>query len=144
MEKPPKPTESIEPESIEVKKARALEQIIARSTELSERRESLPFAGIMPESYEILKAESEEFPEYVTAIDEMIARFRAEGMRVVLGKDSKSGNVTIVPWGSTDPDTDSIMPRHLQIPEMIDVGLKELILRTVEYRELAKEQKQKS
>jgi hypothetical protein len=103
-------------------------RIIALAKELSESRESISFPGIDAESYQKLKANDEEFPGFVTPIDELVQRFENEGIKVVFGRDPESGNVFILPFGSNDVENDSIFPKHLQIDESMDSRLKELIL----------------
>lgn len=144
MEGAPKQTKDLEVkkeqvESPETEKKKMLEAIVMHAAELSERAESIPFTGIDADSYANMKAEEEEFPGMTTPIDELIVRFKEEGMRVVLGKDPKSGNVSIVPWGSTDPISDSVLPRHLDISDavMMDAPLRELIHSSREHRRLA-------
>lgn len=125
-------------EDIEVRRNEVIESIFTHGAELSELKESLPFTGLDPIVYENLKREEAEFPEYVvTPIDELISRFKAEGMKIVPAKDPKSPNVMVVPWGSTDYDSDSIMFRHLQVYGMVDVRLKNLISSTQEYKKLS-------
>jgi hypothetical protein len=96
--------------------------------ELSESRESIPFPGIDSEGYQKLKANDEEFPGFVTPIDELVKRFESEGIKVVFGRDPESGNVFILPFGSDDVENDSIFPKHLQVGEAMDSRLKELVL----------------
>jgi hypothetical protein len=106
------------------------ERIIALALELHERNEIFPFTGIVPESYEQRKMSDQEYPEYSTPIDELIERFKNEGMKVVLGKNPQSGNVYILPAGSTDLEMDNVLPAQLQINENMGEKLKELILLT--------------
>lgn len=103
------------------------EQIIALAVELHERGEAFPFPGIDPESYSKMKADEEEYPGYTTPIDEIIERFKSEGVKVVVGKNPQSGNVYVVPSQSTNIEMDSISPKQLQITEGMDEKLKELI-----------------
>ncbi|MFA4817809.1 MAG: hypothetical protein WC608_03780 [Parcubacteria group bacterium] len=112
----------------EIEKEQRKKRIIDLAKELSESRESFPFPGVNPHSYQKLKADEEEFPGYVTPIDELIHRFKREGMKVVFGNDPESGNVFILPRGSDDVENDSIFPKHLQVVEGMDRRLKELIL----------------
>ncbi|HVB19771.1 MAG TPA: hypothetical protein VNF51_00570 [Candidatus Paceibacterota bacterium] len=104
------------------------EKIIALAVELSESKEVFPFPGIDREAYATIKASEEEDPGYVTLIDELIERFKNEGMRVVLGKYPASGNVFIVPAQSNNVIDDNLFPRHLQVNEGMDERLEELIL----------------
>jgi len=91
-------------------------------------RERFPFPGIDPGRYSKLKAEEEEYTGYATPIDELIQRFKNEGMKVNFGRDPESGNVFILPFGSDDIENDSIFPEHLQTDEILDERLKQLIL----------------
>ncbi len=104
------------------------EKIIALAKELFESNETFAFFGIDLESYLKMKAGEAEDPGYTTPIDENIERFENEGMKVVQGKNPQSGNVYILPAGSTDIEMDSISPRQLKVKEGMDPRLKELIL----------------
>ena len=104
------------------------EKIISLAAELFESSETLPFSGIDPESYLKMKAVEEEDPGYTTPIDELIERFKSEGMKVILGKNPQSWNVYILPAESTNIEMDSISPRQLQISDGMDEKLRELIL----------------
>lgn len=117
------PTKQSENSEKEQKKG----EFIALARELSESHESFPFPGIDPESYSKLKSAEEGLSGYVTPIDELIIRFKNEGMKVVLGEHPDSGNVFIVPSGSDDIESDSVFPRHLQIDETMDERVKQLI-----------------
>ncbi|MGD0328681.1 MAG: hypothetical protein ABSB00_03180 [Minisyncoccia bacterium] len=104
------------------------EKIISLAKELFESNEIFPFSNIDPESYLKMKASDEEYPGLTTPTDEIIERLKNEGMKVVLGKNSQSGNVFILPAGSTDIEMDSISPKQLRISEGINEKLRELIL----------------
>ena len=104
------------------------EKIILLAAELFESNETFPFSGIDPESYSKMKAVEEEDPGYTTPIDEIIERFKNEGIKVVLGKNPQSGNVYVLPAESTNIEMDSISPRQLQINEGMNEKLRELIL----------------
>jgi hypothetical protein len=123
-----KPLIKPEPGIEEIEKDRRKKRIIDLAKELSESRERLPFPGVNPYSYQKLKADEDEFPGYATPIDELIHRFKREGMKVVFGNDPESGNVFILPSGSDDVENDSILPKHLRVVESMDKRLKELIL----------------
>ena len=103
------------------------EKIIALAAELNERREIFPFSGIDQESYSKIKADEEEMPGYATPIDELIERFKNEGMKVVLGKNPQSGNVFVLPGGSDDIENDNLFPKHLNINDGMSDTLRELI-----------------
>ncbi|MFA5777224.1 MAG: hypothetical protein WC906_02190 [Parcubacteria group bacterium] len=132
---PPVPQEkNNEQERAEQKRKR-----IALAKELSEIHERIPFSGIDPEHYAKLKAEEEEYPGYATPIDELVERFRNEGMKVAFGRDPKSGNIFILPSGSEDIENDSILPQHLNLDGIMDGRLKELVLLSKDY--IKKQQK---
>jgi hypothetical protein len=103
-------------------------EYIKLAKELSERQESIPFPGVNSESYAIIKSEQEEFPGFATPIDELVERFKAEGMKVSLGNHPESGNVFIVPFGSDDIENDSLFPRHLMTVSDMDELVNKLIL----------------
>lgn len=105
-----------------------VKELLALATELRESQETFPFPGIEAEAYAKLKASDEEFPGCVTPIDELVERFRNEGMKVSLGAYSESEFVFILPAQSGDLRNDSVYPRHLQISETMDERLKKLIL----------------
>lgn len=109
------------------RKKRKIERIIVLASELSKSPDSFPFSGLDAASYSKLKASGEEFPGYATPIDELLERFKNEGVKVVFGDHPDSGNVYILPGGSDDVENDSVFPRHLQIIEGMDEKLKELI-----------------
>jgi len=104
------------------------EEYILLAKELFESRERFPFPGIDPEAYSRIKADEAEFPGYTTPIDELIERFKNEGMKVVLGKYPDSGNVYILPAESDDIKQDSIFPRQLLVDELANEKIKTLIL----------------
>lgn len=62
------------------------EKIIALAMELYERGEVFPFEGVDPEQYSRMKADEEEYPGYTTPVDEIIERFKSEGMSEDLKK----------------------------------------------------------
>ena len=105
-----------------------VKELLTLATELRESQETFPFSGIEAEAYAKLKARDEEFPGCVTPIDELLERFKNEGMRVALGVYSESEFVFILPVQSGDLRNDSIYPRHLQVKETMDERLKKLIL----------------
>ena len=102
-------------------------EILRLVEEINRSGESLSFPGIHPEVYSRMKADEDEYPDYTTPIDELITRFQDEGIKVVLGKHPKSGNVFILPANSTDIEMDSIAPRQLSIDAVVNKQLKELI-----------------
>ena len=113
--------------TLELEKAQMRDRRIILVRELTEGQERFPFPGINPHSYATIKAEEEEFPGFVTPIDELIQRFKDEGMKVAFGKDQKTSNVVVIPCGSDDIKYDSIRPKHLEIRDDMDRRLRELI-----------------
>lgn len=100
------------------------EKIIALGIELSESGKLFPFPGMNRNEYQEIK--KNEDPFYHTPIDQLINRFQAEGLKVVL---TKSGDdVLILPLFSDDIVNDSILPRSLGITVGMDERLKALIL----------------
>lgn len=110
------------------KKEEKKREIIALALELSESRETFIFPGIEPEVYSKIKADEEEFTGRTTPLDELLEKFRKEGMKVVLGKNPDSGNIFILPSQSNDIERDSIFSRHLQISGVVNEKLRKLIL----------------
>ena len=95
--------------------------------ELSKNLEGFTFPGITEESYAIIKKNDEEYPGYVTSIDEIIEKMKIQGMKVVIGKDPASGNVWLLPKDSNDI-SDSILPKFLVINDEMEDNFKKLIL----------------
>ncbi|OGG53329.1 hypothetical protein A3C20_04790 [Candidatus Kaiserbacteria bacterium RIFCSPHIGHO2_02_FULL_55_25] len=106
-------------------------RFMSSAAEMSESRESFPFPGIELEVHTKMIATDREFPGYTTPVDTLLDRCRGEGIRVMLGKNPESGNVYIVPAGRNEPDNEDmfILPRHLQINEMMDGDLRVLVIR---------------
>ena len=106
------------------------ERINTLAAEISE----FPFPGIDPEAYEKLKADikgDEGMSEYDISsptIDELIERFKNEGMKVTWGDNPKACNIFIMPANSNDIQNDSLFPKHLQLNGEVGEKLKELIL----------------
>jgi predicted secreted protein len=100
---------------------------IAVAEILFQSQESFPFPGLKPEEYAKIKEQERECPEYSTPIDELLERFRSEGMKIVLGKNPKSGNVFVLPAGSEDIEMDSLFPRHLRWNAVLDSRVNALI-----------------
>ncbi len=107
---------------------RTRKEMIALARELSERGEVFPFPGIDLRVYKNRRAGEEAYPGYSTPIDELLRRFRMEGMKVVLGAHPESGNIYILPAQSNDIENDQLIPRQLYIDERMDPRLKRLIL----------------
>jgi len=113
------------PEASKEKSTR--QELLAMGRELSEKNEKIPFPGIDPEAYTKIKASEQEFPGYVTPIDELLERFRTEGMRVVTSETPNNLEVFLVPFDTGDIGMDSLFPRHLILSEEIDENLRKLI-----------------
>ncbi len=97
--------------------------------QFSEKQEKIPFPGIDPESYARLKESDEQFPGYVTPIDELIKRFEKEGLRVVVFGKYTTEEVYIQPMDSDFTDQENcLFPRDLLISDDMDEALKQLIL----------------
>lgn len=109
------------------------DEMIALAKELSESGEGFPFPGISRETYSRMKATDEEFPGYSTPIDELLERFKKEGMKVVSGDRPMSGTVYVLPLESNDKESDGIFPECLEVNDMMDEKLKELISKRREF-----------
>lgn len=88
----------------------------------SEHVEAFPFHGLSESGYQTLKAESEEFPVYATPIDQLIERFRTEGIKIVVD----NGRVFVLPIESVDIENDSVFPRFLEVSSDMDPDLRRL------------------
>jgi hypothetical protein len=113
-------------------------EIIGLARELSAGNESFSWPGIDPDTHAEIKAGDEQYPGYTTPIDELVERFKAEGVKVVLGKYADSGNVFVLPAGSNDIEQDSISPKLLVASRVIDGRLKKLIVRAQEWAEFVR------
>ena len=109
-----------------------LKDYLELAKRLGENREPFKFCGINQKYYPTLKAELEElgkqgevFGVTVTPIDDLITRFKEEGMKVFW----EDLNVFIIPakCGSGDVWASSISPKHLQIVAGMNEGLVDLI-----------------
>lgn len=96
---------------------------------LRERVECFPFPGLRVSSYEKLKAESDEFPELMTPIDELVKSFQENGFQII---EEANGNIFILPFNIMPTPNNvrdfSIFPKHLEITPDMDPELKRLIL----------------
>ncbi len=102
-------------------------EYIALAQELVDAKEGFPFPGMNPDSYARRKAQDQEYPGYSTDTDALVARFEAEGMKVVLGSDPKSGTVYILPKGSNSIEDDALFPRQLALSPELTEQLQRLI-----------------
>lgn len=91
--------------------------------------QDLPFSGVEESVYKNMKEEEELYPGFCTPIDELIERFKKEGMKVVVvdeyGKGSNS--IFVVPAGGPDSIEDRLSPRSLELTDNMDENLKMLI-----------------
>lgn len=121
------------------------ESLISERTELAKKLEgieSFPFPGIEESAYEKLKLLDAEILEYglvdpmPTTIDELIRRFKEEGIKVVIigrvedGKPKESAMIyprDIDTSKIMDLIDDAIRPRNLEIVDGMDPDLRRLI-----------------
>lgn len=132
MDKPRPYPERIVPnkeagKSPEKERQERVAKILDLVKKINESGERLPFPGIHPEAYTKIKIADNEFPGYTTPIDEIIERCEKEGIKVVTGEYPESGNVHILPAGSSDIEMDSIAPHQLTIESVQNEYLVELI-----------------
>ncbi len=99
------------------------EEYQSLTTKVENFRGIFAFPGINGADYQKLKADSEEFPDVVTHIDDLVKRFENEGMKVV----SEKGHTFVLPYLSSDIDRDSIYPWYLKLQDSMDPDLKALI-----------------
>lgn len=103
------------------------EEYIMYTEKVLDLSEALPFSGLNENSYRELKAVSDEFPGFVTDIDDLISRFKDEGIKVILWKNQ----AFVLPFNSEISDTtienDSVLPRHLDASGDVGQNLKRLI-----------------
>ncbi len=121
--------ESLESKNNEGKEREvAYEEYILYAEKVLDLREALPFPGLNEDSYQELKAISDEFPGMVTDIDVIISRFKDEGVKVVLWKNQQA---FVLPFNSEINDKtiedDSVLPRHLDASGEVGQNLKRLI-----------------
>jgi hypothetical protein len=109
-------------------KEMTMEEYIQLAKELSQNREGFLFEGIEDEMYAALKKADEQYPGFSTAIDELIPRCTAHGIKVALGTNPGSGNVFILPRDSDDIENDSIAARNSKVSDTMNPKLKKLIL----------------
>lgn len=101
----------------------ARQETIGRVESLEGRR--FAFSGISERYNATLSAERAECQDYfIGTWDELTEKFKAQGIKVHTGKN---GEIHILPGDSTDVENDGIMPRHLEISDDMDEGLKALI-----------------
>ncbi|MEA1925785.1 MAG: hypothetical protein U9M90_00870 [Patescibacteria group bacterium] len=117
----------------ERKKENVRNEMIALAKEFSESGKSFPFPGISRETYSKMEATDKEFPGYSTPVDELLEKFKKEGMKVVPGKRPMGGTVYVLPLGSNDIESDGIFPECLEVNDAMDEKLKELISKRQEF-----------
>jgi hypothetical protein len=117
-------------------KGRTKKQAIDIAMELFEKRDLFPWPDIYQESYEKFKFTDEVlYPGLTAPIDEITARCRLEGIKIVLGKNPGSGNIFFLPAGSNDIEQWGLPIRHLMSDHVMDARLKKLIVRAQEFAE---------
>ena len=114
-------------ENTQAEKERTREEIISLGKELAETGETFPFPGIDEGYYKSLKKADEEYPGFTTPIDDLMQRFRAEGIKVMLSDTPGNKDVFILPAQSNDIGQDSILLRGLEVHEGVDERLKKLV-----------------
>jgi len=112
----------------EKEKNQRRKRMIELGRELDSQGEFFSFPGISPDGYAKIKATEEEYPDFTTPVDDLIERFKREGMRIVLGAHPEGGNVHVLPALSDDIEHDSVPFRHLQINSDMDNRVEELIM----------------
>jgi len=116
--------------NIEEERLERIARISQLVGKINESSEKLPFPGIRPEAYLGMKEADNKYPGCATPIDELIARFRREGIRVTLGEHPESGNVFVLPVGGNDIIDiimDSILLNKLRTKTVTNKHLAELI-----------------
>ncbi len=104
--------------------------------ELVSENRKFDFPGMSPDTYAKLQAEAGEYSEYATPMDELVAKFNAEGVKVVPANDPHTAIALVVPYRTGDKIMDSLFPRHLEIIEGMDPKLKTLIELNKKMRDL--------
>ncbi len=130
---PDKLPQSADPEVLSeservAERERVVAEYLAVGRELAESGEAFPFAGITAEAHAAQLAAAAEFPEYTIPVDVLLAKFRDQGMKVVLGGDLARPTIYLLPRESSDIEEESIFPRSLEITDDMDPRLKRLVL----------------
>ncbi len=114
---------------VSVDRREATVRILELGRELYESEQVCKWPGLKPSAYQSLKKDEEEFPGFVTPIDELIERFEAEGMTFIIDPSGKNQEVFVVPAGSDNVQMESLLPRHLQtqITAYMDGSLAEMM-----------------
>ncbi len=123
------PKQETAPEHMEIQRHMGDAEYRALAERIREREVGFPYPGLRQESYDRLKSESDEFPELVTPINELLKLFNEQGIQVVV---EDNGNVFILPF-YTEPTPNnirdySIFPKDLEIIPGMDPDLERLIL----------------
>jgi len=98
-----------------------------------EKQERIAFPGIDARAYEKIKASEEEYPGYTTPIDELIERFKTEGIKVFPQK-YYNGDFYILPGGSDNIEKDGVSPQHFYNSGAVDDKLRKLISKIAEFK----------
>jgi len=101
---------------------------ISLAVEIIEGQEVYDFPEINTGSYNLIKEQEDEMPGFTTPVDEVIEKFRLQGMKVVAGKNLVPGKIYILPAQSDDITNDSFFSRHLNIENIKDEKMRELII----------------
>lgn len=131
MEKPRLESENIElgkepGADIEKKRKERVSKMLELVEKINESGENLPFPGIDEETYLKMKKAEEFDPGFVTPVDEIIAKCKKAGIKIVPGDDRDSGNFFVLPADRND-FMDSFSPHQLTINKIGNEHLKELI-----------------
>jgi hypothetical protein len=125
-------------ESIESKKEykeKLRLEIVALTTEIIESNESFPFPGLDNETYLKWKQEEEPYLPHITSIDEILEKFKIEGMKFSLG-DVHNGAVYVMPVSSTHAKIDGLLLNKIIIDESADPRIKKLFSTVEEYEKI--------
>ena len=109
------------------KKTLTQQEFFVLAQELSKSPEPFPFPGIQVKKYAEMKTQEAPYEgtPYFVSIDEILEKFRKEGMKVVIGKE---GLVYILPASSTDIQGEGILINCLLPNDTRDTRLRSLIL----------------
>ncbi|MDB4984727.1 MAG: hypothetical protein JWM20_906 [Patescibacteria group bacterium] len=135
------PIESLEKRKERKEKLRL--EITSFAAEIIASGETFPFPGLDNETYVKWK-ESEEFipSEFAfTSIDEILEKFKTEGMKLSLGDvypaDAKhNGAVYVLPVSSTSVKEDGLLLKKIIIDGSADPRIKNLFSKVEEYEKI--------
>lgn len=107
-------------------------EIISLTQEVAQSGEVFPFHGVDQKFYSNTKADEAKYPGMTTPIDDIIDRFKKEGMIVVIGKHPENANIYILPSKSDDINNDMVDAKNFLIDESMPENLKKLISMDIE------------